>query len=64
MIRKYIALLRMKYIEMLAYRLATLVWMTGAITQPLITMVVWMNIDPAQSDAFIFTLWPLFLLSG
>jgi ABC-2 type transport system permease protein len=54
MIRKYIALLRMKYVEMLAYRLATIVWMTGAIVQPLITMVVWMNIDPSQSDAFIF----------
>ncbi|WP_017437537.1 ABC transporter permease [Saccharococcus caldoxylosilyticus] len=54
MIRKYIALLRMKYIEMLAYRLATLVWMTGAVTQPLITMAVWMNIDPSQSDAFLF----------
>ncbi|MFC4184418.1 ABC transporter permease [Saccharococcus thermophilus] len=54
MIRKYIALLRMKYIEMLAYRLATIVWMTGAIVQPLITMAVWMNIDPSQSDAFLF----------
>lgn len=54
MIRKYIALLRMKYVEMLAYRLATIVWMTGAIVQPLITMAVWMNIDPSQSDAFLF----------
>ncbi|WP_027410009.1 ABC transporter permease [Anoxybacteroides tepidamans] len=54
MVRKYVALLRMKYIEMLAYRLATIVWMTGAITQPLITMAVWMNIDPSQSDAFFF----------
>ncbi|KPD01041.1 hypothetical protein LR69_00822 [Geobacillus sp. BCO2] len=54
MIRKYIALLRMKYIEMLAYRLATFVWMTGAITQPLITMFVWMNIHPEESGSFLF----------
>lgn len=54
MIRKYIALLRMKYIEMLAYRLATFVWMTGAITQPLITMFVWMNIHPEESESFLF----------
>ncbi|MED5053763.1 ABC-2 family transporter protein [Anoxybacillus rupiensis] len=54
MVRKYAALLRMKYMEMLAYRLATIVWMTGAIAQPLITMAVWINIDPSQSDAFFF----------
>ncbi|ATO36208.1 ABC-2 family transporter protein [Geobacillus thermodenitrificans] len=54
MVRKYIALLRMKYIEMLAYRLATFVWMTGAITQPLITMFVWMNIHPEESESFLF----------
>lgn len=57
MVRKYAALLRMKYMEMLAYRLATIVWMTGAITQPLITMAVWINIDPSQSDAFFFLLY-------
>lgn len=54
MVRKYIALLRMKYVEMLVYRLATIVWMTGAVVQPLITMIVWMNIRPSQSDAFVF----------
>ncbi|MEK5323779.1 ABC transporter permease [Aeribacillus sp. FSL M8-0254] len=54
MFRKYSVLLRMKYVEMFAYRLATIVWMTGAMVQPLITMMVWMNIDPDQENAFIF----------
>lgn len=54
MFHKYVVLLRMKYVEMFAYRLATIVWMTGAMVQPLITMMVWMNIDPHQENAFIF----------
>lgn len=54
MFRKYSVLLRMKYVEMFAYRLATIVWMTGAMVQPLITMMVWMNIDPDQENEFIF----------
>ncbi|AXI39467.1 multidrug ABC transporter permease [Bacillaceae bacterium ZC4] len=54
MFRKYSVLLRMKYVEMFAYRLATIVWMTGAMVQPLITMMVWMNIDPDQENTFIF----------
>ena len=54
MARKYAALLRMKYAEMLAYRPATFVWMTGAAVQPLITMFVWMNIEPDRTDAFLF----------
>jgi ABC-2 type transport system permease protein len=53
MFRKYVALIRMKYVEMLAYRLATIVWMTGAMAQPLITMAVWTNIYPSHSDSFI-----------
>jgi len=52
--RQYAALLRMKYGEMLAYRPATFVWMTGAMVQPIITMFVWMNIEPERSDAFLF----------
>lgn len=53
MFRKYIVLLRMKYVEMFAYQLATIVWMTGAMIQPLITMIVWMNINEARADEFI-----------
>lgn len=53
MFHKYLVLLRMKYVEMFAYRLATIVWMTGAMIQPLITMMVWMNIYEEQADAFI-----------
>lgn len=53
MFNKYLVLLRMKYVEMFAYRLATLVWMTGAMVQPLITMMVWINIYQDQSDSFI-----------
>ena len=54
MLHKYVVLLRMKYVEMFAYQLATIVWMTGAMVQPLITMLVWMNIYPKQEEAFIF----------
>lgn len=53
MFYKYLVLLRMKYVEMFAYQLATLVWMLGAMIQPLITMMVWMNIYEEQADAFV-----------
>lgn len=53
MFHKYMVLLRMKYVEMFAYRLATIVWMAGAMIQPLITMMVWINIYEGQADAFI-----------
>ncbi|WP_139490540.1 ABC transporter permease [Brevibacillus dissolubilis] len=58
MFRKYMVLLRMKYVEMFAYQLATIVWVVGAMIQPLITMIVWMNIYPQESDSFVlyFTL--------
>lgn len=54
MFHKYVVLLRMKYVEMFAYQLATIVWMTGAMVQPLITMMVWINIYPKQENMFIF----------
>ncbi|WP_318509084.1 ABC transporter permease [Bacillus sp. T3] len=54
MFHKYAVLLRMKYVEMFAYQLATIVWMTGAMVQPLITMMVWINIYPKQENTFIF----------
>lgn len=53
MLTKYIAILRMKYVEMFAYQLSTMVWMFGTMVQPLITMMVWMNIYPDQGDSFI-----------
>src|SRR3954454_6524008 len=53
MITKYRAILRMKYVEMFSYQLSTLVWMFGTMVQPLITMMVWMNIYPDQGDSFI-----------
>lgn len=53
MLHKYLVLLRMKYVEMFAYQLATFVWMMGAMIQPLITMMVWINIYEEQADAFI-----------
>ncbi len=53
MITKYRAILRMKYVEMFAYQLSTMVWMFGTMVQPLITMMVWMNIYPDQGDTFV-----------
>jgi ABC-2 type transport system permease protein len=53
MFHKYLVLLRMKYVEMFAYRLATLVWLFGAMVQPIITMMVWINIYQSQTDSFI-----------
>ncbi|MEH7119625.1 ABC-2 family transporter protein [Neobacillus vireti] len=53
MIAKYIAILRMKYVEMFSYQLSTMVWMFGTMVQPLITMMVWMNIYPEEGDSFI-----------
>ncbi|GAA4707947.1 ABC transporter permease [Brevibacillus fulvus] len=53
MLHKYAVLLRMKWVEMFEYRLASLVWVFGAMTQPLITMLVWMNIDREASATFI-----------
>lgn len=53
MLTKYRAIMRMKYVEMFSYQLSTLVWMFGTMVQPLITMVVWMNIYPGQEGAFI-----------
>ncbi|WP_338448618.1 ABC-2 family transporter protein [Niallia oryzisoli] len=53
MLAKYRAILRMKYVEMFSYQLSTMVWMFGTMVQPLITMMVWMNIYPDQGDAFI-----------
>ncbi|WP_042461550.1 ABC transporter permease [Neobacillus dielmonensis] len=53
MITKYLAILRMKYVEMFAYQLSTMVWMFGTMVQPLITMMVWMNIYPDQGESFV-----------
>jgi ABC-2 type transport system permease protein len=53
MLAKYKAILRMKYVEMFSYQLSTMVWMFGTMVQPLITMMVWMNIYPDQGNAFI-----------
>jgi len=53
MITKYRAILRMKYVEMFSYQLSTMVWMFGTMVQPLITMMVWINIYPEQGDSFI-----------
>ncbi|PLS09573.1 ABC transporter permease [Neobacillus cucumis] len=53
MITKYGAILRMKYVEMFSYQLSTMVWMFGTMVQPLITMMVWMNIYPEKGDSFI-----------
>ncbi|MBP2654855.1 MAG: multidrug transporter permease [Firmicutes bacterium] len=53
MLSKYLVLLRMKYIEMFAYQLATLVWLIGTMVQPLIIMLVWINIYETQTDYFI-----------
>lgn len=53
MLTKYRAILRMKYVEMFSYQLSTLVWMFGTMVQPLITMMVWINIFPDQGDAFV-----------
>jgi len=53
MITKYIAILRMKYVEMFSYQLSTMVWMFGTMVQPLITMMVWMNIYPEEGESFI-----------
>lgn len=53
MLAKYRAILRMKYVEMFAYQLSTMVWMFGTMIQPLITMMVWINIFPEQGDSFI-----------
>jgi len=53
MLAKYQAILRMKFVEMFSYQLSTIVWMFGTMVQPLITMMVWMNIYPDQGDAFI-----------
>jgi ABC-2 type transport system permease protein len=53
MLAKYRAILRMKYVEMFAYQLSTMVWMFGTMVQPLITMMVWINIFPEQGDSFI-----------
>lgn len=54
MLHKYMVLLRMKYVEMFAYQLSTIAWMVGAMVQPLITMMVWINIYPDQGDSFVF----------
>lgn len=53
MFRKYATLLRMKWVEMFEYRLASIVWVAGAMTQPLITMMVWININESLSNQFI-----------
>jgi ABC-2 type transport system permease protein len=53
MLTKYRAILRMKYVEMFSYQLSTMVWMFGTMVQPLITMMVWMNIYPDQGSSFI-----------
>ena len=53
MLNKYFALIRMKYVEMFAYQLASMVWLVGSTVQPLITMMVWMNIYEDQSNTFI-----------
>lgn len=53
MLAKYRALLRMKYVEMFSYQLSTMVWMFGTMVQPLITMMVWMNIYPEQGSSFV-----------
>jgi len=53
MFHKYMVLIRMKYVEMFAYQLATIVWMAGAVIQPLITMMVWINIYQEQTQSFI-----------
>lgn len=62
MVHKYWVLLRMKFIEMFAYQLATLFWMTGAMVQPLITMVVWMDIYEAKAESFILYFASLILV--
>ncbi|WP_248928876.1 ABC transporter permease [Paenibacillus hamazuiensis] len=53
MLIKYRAILRMKFVEMFSYQLSTMVWMFGTMVQPLITMMVWMNIYPDQGDTFV-----------
>lgn len=53
MLIKYRAILRMKYVEMFSYQLSTMVWMFGTMVQPLITMMVWMNIYPDLENSFI-----------
>lgn len=62
MLTKYRAIMRMKYVEMFSYQLSTLVWMFGTMVQPLITMVVWINIYPNQKGSFILYFVALILV--
>ncbi len=45
MLNKYFVLIRMKWIEMFEYRAESVIWIAGALTQPLITMAVWLGIS-------------------
>lgn len=62
MFHKYVALLRMKYIEMFAYQWATFAWSAGAMVQPIITMMVWLNIYEEETDAFVLYFSTLILV--
>ncbi len=62
MVKKFMALLRMKYIEMFAYQWATLAWSTGAMVQPIITMMVWINIYETEMESFILYFSTLILV--
>lgn len=45
MLHKYFVLIRMKWIEMFEYRAESVIWIAGALTQPLITLAVWLGIS-------------------
>ncbi|WP_102349186.1 ABC transporter permease [Bacillus sp. Marseille-P3661] len=62
MLTKYVAILRMKYVEMFAYQLSTMVWMFGTMVQPLITMMVWISIYPDQGQSFILYFMALIMV--
>lgn len=45
MLNKYAVLIRMKWVEMFEYRAESVIWVIGAITQPLVTLAVWLGIS-------------------
>jgi len=45
MLNKYFALIRMKWVEMFEYRAESVIWILGALTQPLVTLAVWLGVS-------------------
>lgn len=48
--RKYAVMLKMEWAVMMAYRSESLIWMVGALIQPLVSLAVWLSISGDQGQ--------------